>query len=63
MPMLVIEGSNMTRQATASVDKTANIIFSALPGPVQAKIKKELPSLKIQTQPVDPKLLTDQGAA
>lgn len=55
LPMLLIEGANMTRHATASVDKTANILFGALPDPVQQKVLKQMPSIaaKIGDQSVN----------
>jgi hypothetical protein len=52
MPVLMVENSNQVRQATASIDKTANIVYSALPGPVQEKVGRMLPTLNVTEIPL-----------
>lgn len=49
VPVLLVENAQMTRHATASVDKTANILFGALPDTVRDRVVKMNPSLRPPT--------------
>lgn len=59
-PVLMVEQSNQIRQATASVDKTANIIYGSLPIPAREQLHRMMPSLG--PGPEAPKQLTNGDA-
>lgn len=45
LPILLIEGSNMTRQVSAALDRNNNTLFSALPNEAQQRIISSNPNL------------------
>jgi hypothetical protein len=45
LPILLIEGANMTRQVSAALDRNNNTLFSALPDHVQARVQSHNPNL------------------
>lgn len=45
IPILLVETSQMVRQSTASIDKTANIIWGTLPNNLRNKIATEMPGV------------------
>lgn len=55
VPTLLIENAQMVRQNTASVDKTANIFFEALPAEAKDRVALSL------TTPLSTKLLEDKN--
>jgi len=57
MPTLLIENAQMIRHNTASVDKTANIFFEALPAEAKERVAISLTSTQTEPQQTDIKQL------